>query len=522
MDFPQDEKPAEIKATGIPSLLRGNSKAVAIAGGCLLAILVGFMWWKSGETHRQIKQWVQERNSPALMNFIQNQYRSSESGPNVSLAFKELKPLVTDGDLVPLEGIFYQVESGDSIALGIIQIFKSKNQSFRDVDKAVGWWIRNTSLPSNTESAMRAMLGRMPATNVHGAFLAEIGRRYSAGDKAGAIKASNRYAAVPPAPEAADLASLLTAYADAESHIPDLRAKENDLDSDILKKEVALDQYHFLTLTAFLVDRLPDLGDDVYEIATFTWTGYGLQRNETAILTCNGTTFNTKGRFTLTVKPTGMKSFERKDGGSWELPTFEEVTASEIRDKELVEWQLMALQARRSDIVKEIRKLELQMSENNDSIKKLLGWDESAINRATNSVAISQPEKRNVNPRPTAPIKPVEAPATAPQNVQTQPPPEPDSGKGGLVDFSQLKVKYQPPAPPYPALAKIAKIQGTVVVEVFIGSDGIPTSAVSKEGPPQLRPSAEGYAMQWRFEPAFLNGKPVPARFRLTIPFRLR
>jgi hypothetical protein len=50
----------------------------------------------------------------------------------------------------------------------------------------------------------------------------------------------------------------------------------------------------------------------------------------------------------------------------------------------------------------------------------------------------------------------------------------------------------------------------------------VPTSAVAKEGPPQLRPTAEAYAMQWKFEPAMLNGAPQYARFKLTMPFRLR
>ncbi len=89
-------------------------------------------------------------------------------------------------------------------------------------------------------------------------------------------------------------------------------------------------------------------------------------------------------------------------------------------------------------------------------------------------------------------------------------------------DFSQIKIKYQPPAPPYPPLAKIAKIQGTVVVEITIGIDGIPIKAQAIDGPPQLRPAAENYAMQWKFEPAMLNGVPQTAKFKLTMPFKLR
>jgi protein TonB len=89
-------------------------------------------------------------------------------------------------------------------------------------------------------------------------------------------------------------------------------------------------------------------------------------------------------------------------------------------------------------------------------------------------------------------------------------------------DFSQIKVKFQPPPPVYPPLAKIARIQGTVKVEMIIGTDGIPTSAHAVEGPSQLRPTAEAYAMGWKFEPAMMNGTPQVARFTLTMPFKLK
>lgn len=96
-------------------------------------------------------------------------------------------------------------------------------------------------------------------------------------------------------------------------------------------------------------------------------------------------------------------------------------------------------------------------------------------------------------------------------------------GAGRVIDFdfSQVRIKYQPPAPAYPPMAKMARIQGTVVVEITIGPDGLPASAVAKEGPAQLRQHAENYAMKWRFEPALLNGQPQYARFKLIMPFRL-
>lgn len=90
------------------------------------------------------------------------------------------------------------------------------------------------------------------------------------------------------------------------------------------------------------------------------------------------------------------------------------------------------------------------------------------------------------------------------------------------VDYSAIKIRFQPPAPPYPPLAKIARIQGTVVVEVTIDETGRPERAQAIEGPPQLRACAEAYAMQWAFQPYFAEGKATRARFRITMPFKLR
>ena len=90
------------------------------------------------------------------------------------------------------------------------------------------------------------------------------------------------------------------------------------------------------------------------------------------------------------------------------------------------------------------------------------------------------------------------------------------------VDFSQIKVKHQPPAPPYPVAAKANRIQGTVIIDLTIGPDGLPIRAEALEGPPELLMTALNFALQWEFEPARLNGVPQYARFKLTMPFRLR
>jgi len=91
-----------------------------------------------------------------------------------------------------------------------------------------------------------------------------------------------------------------------------------------------------------------------------------------------------------------------------------------------------------------------------------------------------------------------------------------------LVDFSKVKIRFQPPPPSYPPLAQIAKIQGTVVLELTIDETGKPEKVVALEGPVQLIPTAEAYARQWLFEPTLIEGVPTKAKFRLTMPFRFR
>ena len=88
-------------------------------------------------------------------------------------------------------------------------------------------------------------------------------------------------------------------------------------------------------------------------------------------------------------------------------------------------------------------------------------------------------------------------------------------------DSSHIKVTYRPEAPAYPAEAKAKGITGTVIVEVLVDRDGRVESAKPVEGPEELRATAVAYASAWKFKPAVLDGKPVKARFRLTMPFRL-
>jgi protein TonB len=99
------------------------------------------------------------------------------------------------------------------------------------------------------------------------------------------------------------------------------------------------------------------------------------------------------------------------------------------------------------------------------------------------------------------------------------------SGSASAVvpfDFQQMRILHRVD-PVYPPLAKMAKIQGEVILLMAVDPRGVPTDVKALSGPhPSLEQEAMRIARLWRFEPASLNGQPVTAQFRLTIVFRLR
>jgi protein TonB len=65
------------------------------------------------------------------------------------------------------------------------------------------------------------------------------------------------------------------------------------------------------------------------------------------------------------------------------------------------------------------------------------------------------------------------------------------------------------PQPAYPPIAKAARAQGTVVVQIVVGEDGRVMSASAVSGHPLLQQAAVSAARQARFSPTLLSGQPV-------------
>lgn len=73
----------------------------------------------------------------------------------------------------------------------------------------------------------------------------------------------------------------------------------------------------------------------------------------------------------------------------------------------------------------------------------------------------------------------------------------------------------------YPPAARAARIQDTVEVEVVIDVNGNVASARAVSGNPLLRKAATEAAMQWKFRPTLLNGRPTQITGVLSFNFQL-
>jgi TonB family protein len=76
-------------------------------------------------------------------------------------------------------------------------------------------------------------------------------------------------------------------------------------------------------------------------------------------------------------------------------------------------------------------------------------------------------------------------------------------------------------APVYPPAAIQARISGVVVVDARVGTDGRVVAVNVVSGPLALRRVAEDAVKRWRYEPSFLNGRPVERDAEAHLRFKL-
>ncbi len=77
------------------------------------------------------------------------------------------------------------------------------------------------------------------------------------------------------------------------------------------------------------------------------------------------------------------------------------------------------------------------------------------------------------------------------------------------------------PEPSYPAIAKAARIQGTVVLAATISKTGSIENLRVVSGPQMLAGAAMEAVKQWRYKPYQLNGTPVEVETTVNVTFTL-
>jgi TonB family protein len=101
----------------------------------------------------------------------------------------------------------------------------------------------------------------------------------------------------------------------------------------------------------------------------------------------------------------------------------------------------------------------------------------------------------------------------------------PSDGRAGAMPLSgniAPPVKIFSPQPLYTEDARRAGIQGVVILEAVVDAEGTVRNVKILKGLPMgLDQSAVDAVMTWKYEPATLNGEPVPVYFTFTISFSL-
>ncbi|MGH9492808.1 MAG: energy transducer TonB [Terriglobales bacterium] len=103
---------------------------------------------------------------------------------------------------------------------------------------------------------------------------------------------------------------------------------------------------------------------------------------------------------------------------------------------------------------------------------------------------------------------PVATPRIAPQRVRVSQ----GVSEGNLI----TKV-----TPPYPPMAKMARVQGAVILQAVISKSGTIENLRVVSGHPMLVQSALDAVRQWRYRPYLLNGEPVEVETQITLNFSL-
>ena len=78
------------------------------------------------------------------------------------------------------------------------------------------------------------------------------------------------------------------------------------------------------------------------------------------------------------------------------------------------------------------------------------------------------------------------------------------------------------PDPKYPEKARRAKERGDVILQLVVGTDGVPRDVKVDRGlTPEMEQAAIDAVKHWKFTPATREGHSVPAQIKVAVSFKL-
>jgi protein TonB len=83
-------------------------------------------------------------------------------------------------------------------------------------------------------------------------------------------------------------------------------------------------------------------------------------------------------------------------------------------------------------------------------------------------------------------------------------------------------VRVRDVSPVYPEAARLARVEGIVILEAVIGITGDVVEARVLRSKPLLDQAALDAVRHWKYTPTLLNGVPVPVVMTVTVTFTLR
>ncbi len=95
------------------------------------------------------------------------------------------------------------------------------------------------------------------------------------------------------------------------------------------------------------------------------------------------------------------------------------------------------------------------------------------------------------------------------------------TGTGPVMDYDRPPRPIKITRPQYPQEAFVKKIEGVVVVEILINSEGRVVQARVIQSIPLLDKAAIECVYQWRFQPAIKDGRPVATVANAPVGFRI-